>query len=231
MRTIAFLITLAPLPCAGKGTDDLQIKAQEFLIFHIKEKKCTAKGSVQIEQGTTSFQSDWASVHFKRNKEKLRIQFFNGQGHAHIQIKEGVATGDSALYNADKKTITIKGKARLCTPKETLRSDHLEIRFSQTPQEESSGAWVLDSISSPGPMTVKTKDLFAKGKKGYYDHSQRKAFVQGDAHIWHNKNYVQSDTIIVDLEKQRYTVGSDPGRAVRSLLPLSNSYPKEKNGT
>jgi lipopolysaccharide assembly outer membrane protein LptD (OstA) len=215
--------------CSVKASGDLHIKAQDFLTFGIKDKTCHAQGDVCVQHNATSLQSDNAFVQFQQKDAQHRIQFLRANGHIRIGIPEGIVTGHHAFYHADQKKMTIKDTVRFDGLNATLWSDRLNLLFANTPEERPSRPWTLQSISSPHALYFQNNDIAAKGKKGTYNHQQKKAIVNGNVNIWHKKNYIIAEKAIVDLEKKCYFVG---GNRVQSLIFIqeNDTGNRKKNG-
>jgi lipopolysaccharide assembly outer membrane protein LptD (OstA) len=206
--------------CHSKASSDLQIKSQDFLTFGIKDKTCRAQGNVSIQNNTTSLHSDSAFIQLQQKDSLHHIQFFHASGHIRISIPEGVVTGKDAFYHADQKKMTIKEAVHFNGLDVKLWSNHLDLFFANTPEEKSNQPWVVQLVSIPHSVYFQSKDIMAKGKKGIYNHPQKKATVIGNINIWNENNYTTANRATIDLKKKYYFV---EGNRVQSLISIQDN--------
>jgi len=128
---LSWLIIAMLMPAQARESDlqqAIDIKADSST-FDERAGVQTLSGNVEITQGTMAIKADKISVTLKNSV----LNKIEGQGSPIIFQQENEAgelmqgQAQSIIYDADKGTLTLKGKATLSMPKQNLVSEEITV--------------------------------------------------------------------------------------------------------
>ena len=202
----AFVLTVTAMPTQGLPPP-MHVHAQGRVVYRIKEKKWIAEKNVQWTQGSNTIKADHASVVIHPNTRA--VQSIHATGHVTICMDQGTARCHALTYDGHHKTIVLQGNdahnAVFATEKDTISSAQFKI-FLQRGAQNDQTRWRIDRIVSCHPVRLTSPDTQLMGNQGVYHHKKNTAFIKGDVRIMHNKNYIETDDVVIDTKKKCYVI-------------------------
>ncbi len=209
----------------------LEIKAQNGMVCSQDKKRCTALGPVTSTRGTSVLKSSKLIVYFKSSDATQKentgaspqqdIKRIKALGNVHFFDTQGgvQATGNYALYNAEKGQLSLQGHPVLRDAKTTVLGGTEVIFYEKTQRaktigrstvkrddklmqadvfhvhftKDAAGKLTFDRVEAQGNVVISTPTEIAKAKRGVYANNTQVAELFDDVVITRAEGQLRGD--------------------------------------
>ena len=181
-RILFVALLLASFTARAQKKSKIKLLGADQMIYKESEhgKVRILNGNVRLKQNNTLMYCDSAAISAETNS-------MNAYGHVKIvdTKKNTTTTGDSLLYNGDTKKGKLRGRIRLTSDEQVLRTNHLDFDVRNN----------ISHYYGGGVITNKKDSSILKSEIGYF-HSNTQTFFFKDSVSYYTSDYqITSDTM------------------------------------
>jgi lipopolysaccharide export system protein LptA len=236
---------------AGSSSGPVSIEADDGIEWQRDKNVYVARGNARAARGDMSIAADTLIAHYHDTPNGgTTIYMVEANGNVVVVNKDSKIVGDNAIYDLDKGSALITGKALKATSKESYVTarDSLEYWTKQGAvvargnavaadptrhiqgdmlvgyfhEDAKTGQKKLYQVEATGNVVIDNKGDIAKAAKAVYNMDSDIATLDGGVKITRGKNQLNGEHAIYDTKTGKAKVTGGTGQVKTLLVPGSD---------
>ena len=231
------------------GGGPVDIEASEGIEWRRDQNEYIATGNAHAGRGDMSVDADKLIAHYRDSGGgSTQVYMVEADGHVVMKTKNGVITGDRAVYDLDKGAAIVTGNDLKATSKDQFVTARDSLEYWNQQQAviargnavagqqgreihadlltgyfhvDSTGQKKLYQVEATGHVRLLSQGNVARANKAIYNLDNDVAMLEGDVKITRGKNQLNGQRAVYNLKTGQAKITGGGGKVKTLLVPGS----------